>query len=73
MAVTFDIKKILLFSFDILKGNRNILNINSGFCMNTKFNPNWRTKNDNIILFVFGLSKSLMTSSFKMLMSANVF
>ena len=31
MAVTFDLNKIFQFCFDILKGNRKILNINSGF------------------------------------------
>ena len=36
MAVTFDLNKIFQFCFDILKGNRKILNINSGFFMNIK-------------------------------------
>ena len=31
MAVTFDLKKIFQFCFDVLKGNRKILNINSVF------------------------------------------
>ena len=33
-AFTFDPNKIFQFCFDILKGNRKILNINSGFIMN---------------------------------------
>ena len=36
MAVTFDLKKIFQFCFDILKGNRNDFNIKFGFFMNTK-------------------------------------
>ena len=36
MAVTFDLNKIFPFCFDILKGNRKILNMNSGFFMNIK-------------------------------------
>ena len=36
MAVTFDLKKIFHFCFHILKVNRNIFNINSGFFMNIK-------------------------------------
>ena len=34
MAVIFDLNKIFQFCFDIRKGNRNILNINSVFFMN---------------------------------------
>ena len=36
MAVTFDLNKIFQFCFDILKGNRNIFNMNSGSFMKTK-------------------------------------
>ena len=36
MAVIFYLNKIFQFCFDIRKGNRNILNINSVFFMNIK-------------------------------------
>ena len=36
MAVTFDLNKIFQFCFDILKSNRNIFNIYSGFFINTR-------------------------------------
>ena len=36
MAVTFDLNKILQFCFDILKGSRNIFNMNSVSFMNLK-------------------------------------
>ena len=36
MAVTFDLKKIFRFCFDILKDNKKIFDKNSGFCINTK-------------------------------------
>ena len=39
MAVSFDLNKIFQFCYDILKGNRNIFDLNSGFLMNTKISP----------------------------------
>ena len=39
MAVSFDLNNIFQFCFDILKGNRNIFNMNSGFFMNIKVEP----------------------------------
>ena len=39
MAVTFDLNKIFQFCFNILKDNRKIFNINSGFFMNTNIYP----------------------------------
>ena len=35
MVVTFHLNKIIQFCFDIMKGNREIFNTNSGFFMNT--------------------------------------
>ena len=39
MAVTFDLNEIFQFCFDILKGNRNIFNMNSGSFRKTKISP----------------------------------
>ena len=36
MADTFDLNNTFQLFFDILEGNRNIFNIDSGFFMNTK-------------------------------------